>query len=135
MSHTVTVTKLPDMDDENLEYEVGGEHDSQCEFYRPCHKDWHRHPKNESELMETWSTKRVPEVHAWLDGEWMTLAHGECAVAFCYELDNSLRDWVYAPGTYPLKIEWDGDCWEAYAVVPEPDDSGSETHVKGSEHG
>lgn len=112
MSHTVTVTRLPDETSDDVEYTIGGEHDYSCQTFRDCRKDWHRHPKNESELIETWSTKRVPEEHEWVEGEWMVRESEGCGFDYAFASDNP--EWqMLALGTYDVRVSWDGDWWIA----------------------
>lgn len=127
MTHTITVTKVPDEFDDDYEYVIGGECDSHCAAYTPCEKDWHRHPRNEDHLTETWSTKRVPVEHTWINGEWMIFDTKRCGADYARE-EEGTPDSLYrvpGPGTYPIEVDWD-EWWYWTVVVPEPTVSGDE---------
>lgn len=122
MSHTITITKLPDDVDDDIHYKIGGTCDGRCEFYRPCTKLWHRHPKNEwGDMDDEWGNSRVGP-HMWLEGEWMKVAEGECAVQFADCIGEHAEDNGQL-GTFALALEWDGDSWHGEPVgepIPEP---------------
>lgn len=129
MSHTVTITSVPDETSDDIGYEFGGTHDSRCEFYKPCRKEWHRHPTSEDICDEgEWSTKRAG-LHAYVEGEWMVLADPEkdgCALRFAFEADPP-EEVLYDLGlgeTRDVSTEWDGECW-SLVVHPESHDAGA----------
>ena len=123
MSHTVTVTRLPNEESDDVLYELGGDHDRCCISYVECQKEWHRHPNYPYEYgNDEWSTKRVPEVHHFIDGGWM-VPDGGCgfhhAQADCGDFEPELTALVeeYGLGTYGVEVEWDGDWWHASPYV------------------
>lgn len=111
MSHTITVTSLPDETTDDVEYTIGGTHDYSCEAWRECIKEWHRHPKNGDDGDE-WSTKRVPEVHQMIDGMWMVPMRNRCGFGLSFEYDNPEFQMTRL-GVYDVDVEWDGDYWTA----------------------
>lgn len=110
MSHKIVVTELPNETRDDPEFTIQGDHDFECETWRPCTKDWHRHPRNLWSEMEDWSTKRVPEYHQWLDGEWCVRDEHGCGVREAFAREN-YDDEFDRLGTYWVKPEWDGTWW------------------------
>lgn len=119
MSHTITITRLPDEESDDYEYEIGGEHDHRCESYRECAKAWHRHPKNADIVGDEWGNERVGE-HRYIEGMWMVFDDKHCGIDWSFEADEpyGLHD-IRALGTYPIEADWDGDWWTATITVPE----------------
>ena len=114
MSHTVTVTKLPDEQSDDVEYTISGEHDDQCEMWIECFKSWHRHPRNDYGQYggyDEWSTKRVPVVHQWIDGSWM-VPSSDCSFRYAFENDNPDRQMTDL-GIYDARVDWVDDWWIA----------------------
>jgi|GEM_PF-5058286 len=116
MSHTVTITKLPDEASDDTEFEFGGTHDANCEFYFECRKDWHRHPKSPEDFEDGWSTKRAPEMHMYLDGLWMVPVDQDirCALSLVFEgwsVEDSLSG-IALGETRDVSCVWDGEGWE-----------------------
>ena len=116
MSHTVTITKRPDETSDDIEYHFGGTHDANCEFYAICPNAQHRHPKNPDNFEDGWSTKQVPEVHQYLDGEWMVAVDQEerCALSFVFEgwSEEDALGGVALGETRDVSCIWDGEGWE-----------------------
>ena len=116
MSHTITVTELPNDQSDDVVYSISGTHDPLCEVWRPCSKDWHRHPKDADMIDDEWSTKRAG-LHQFIDGEWMVPSEG-CGFRYALadmgaEFDEQVTRGGL--GDYDVEIEWDGDGWSAYA--------------------
>ena len=113
MSHTVTITRLPDETSDDVEYTVGGEHDSTCEAWWECQSINHRHPKNENYDLYEWSTKRTPEEHRFIDGMWMVQAGCGFDTALADNGAEIDQRFIRAGlGTFELLIEFD-DWWDA----------------------
>lgn len=119
MSHTITVTRItndpsPEVDTDDPEYVIEGEHDHRCMAYGPCEKGWHRHPKNDEGQYgyDEWSTKRIREHHAWIEGEWMVPLKNRCGLDLSFEHDNPEFQ-MTSPGVYDVEVEWDGEWWIA----------------------
>lgn len=109
MSHLLLVTRLPDEEHDDYEYTVTGEHDSSCQTWHSCLKDWHRHPKNEYGEQDEWSTKRVPEVHQFIENEWMVKIPNGCGLREC----DDITDQIDRLGVYRARVNYDGDWWWA----------------------
>lgn len=118
MTHTITVTRVlesPGADTDDPEYTIGGDHDRACQAFWPCEKDWHRHPKNENRELEDWASKRVPELHYWIAGEWMLPIQNRCGLDYAFEYDNPEFQMTEL-GTFAVDVDWDGDYWLATLV-------------------
>lgn len=111
MSHTVTVTKIPDDESDDVEYTIGGTHDQSCLAYQDCLKSWHRHPKNEEIVGDEWGNERVG-YHSWIEGEWMVPMKNRCGFDIAFEYDNPEFQ-MNQIGTYSVEVDWDGDWWIA----------------------
>ena len=110
MSHTVTITRLPDEQSDDVEYTIGGEHDAHCETYRECDKAWHRHPKNADIVGDEWGNDRVGE-HRYIEGMWMTHEPNGCGLNYAFE-EYTDDDLIEAGlGTHDVTVTWDGDWW------------------------
>ncbi len=126
MAHTVTVTRpinAPLADSDDPEYVIGGTHDYQCECFKECTKDWHRHPSPEyGEGHEEWTTKRVTQPHQWFNGGWMVRQENTCGFRLAFEQENP--EWQMTEvGVYDVEVSWDGDWWFAALTLrtPTPD--------------
>lgn len=115
MSHTITITRLPDEHFDDVEYTIGGDHDYQCEFYKPCEKAWHRHPKSNEIVGDEWGNSRIG-YHAYLEDQWMVPDNG-CAMQFTYCLNEHVRDFGQI-GTFALDLVWEDYEWCAQPIAP-----------------
>lgn len=122
MAHTISVTRIvddPNAETEEPEYTIEGSCDSRCQAYRECLKDWHRHPSEEYGHREgEWSTKRVPEVHTFISGTWMT--PDGCGLQYAWEDDNPDFQMTEL-GVYDVDVDWDGDYWLARLTLRVPE--------------
>lgn len=125
MSHTVIV--LAGNRDEGFSYAISGDCDSACHAYRECLNDKHPHPSEEYGWREgEWATKRVPEVHTFIEGLWMLPAG--CGLDEAKDhLEDSLEK--VGIGTWPIDVDWNGDYWYAEAYAPVEERTGSETNA------
>lgn len=112
MSHTVTVTRLPDETSDDTEYEFGGTHDGNCETYIACNKDWHRHPDISRYGDDEWGTKRAGP-HMRIDGSWMVENLGGCALRYVFESEppGEVLEGIAVGETRHVDLDWDGDDW------------------------
>lgn len=110
MSHLLIVTRLPDDEHDDYGYIVTGEHDIHCETWRSCLKDWHRHPQNDYGQYgyDEWSTKRVPEVHQFIENEWMVKIPNGCGLREC----DDLTEEIDRLGVYRVHVEYH-EYWSA----------------------
>lgn len=116
MSHTVTVTRIiddpnPEVDADDAEYTIGGEHDQYCTAYQECMKAWHRHPKSDEIVGDEWGNARIG-CHAWIDGCWMLPMKNRCGFDISFEYENPQFQMTEL-GVYDVTVEWDGDWWLA----------------------
>jgi len=109
MSHTVTITKLPDEESDDYEYEFGGTHGSDCEVYVRCKRkacqamNPHYEPYDER--------VRHGKQHFHRDGEWM-VESDQCALRYVFESVTAEETFGgLGLGTYPVSIEWEDDWW------------------------
>lgn len=107
MSHTITITKLPDTESDDVEYTIGGEHEGSCRVWYECSE---KHPEpTESEQEAGLATWHEAEHMDIFDLGWCVESN-ECGVDHDSELN--LRVEVHGRlGTFALDIEWDGDGW------------------------
>lgn len=122
MSHTVTVTKLPDATSDDIEYEFGGTHNWGCETYKECRKEWHRHPDLEIyDGDDEWSTKRAGP-HVLVEGMWTVAGDPDetCALRYVFEgcTAEEALEGVAVGETRNVTPEWDGDGWTLIVHPP-----------------
>lgn len=115
MTHTIVVTEAPGEDRDDPVFTIEGECDFSCEVWWECRKNWHRHPKNPDDYDE-WATKRVPEVHQWLDGGWCVRNVKACGAWEAFAQEN-YDDQLTKVGTYSVVVHWDDWWWLELALV------------------
>lgn len=129
MTHTITVTRIfqdPAADTDDPEFTIDGEHDWQCQNYRECSKDWHRHPKNDEGQYgdDEWSTSRIGH-HMFIDGVWMVPAG--CGVTESFAHDNPVFQMTEL-GVFDVDVLFE-DWWTTRLVrnseSPRPQSQGS----------
>lgn len=108
MAHTITITRLPDEDSDDYEYEFGGEHDHTCMVGEAC-------GRKACQVMDpdrgTERTRHGRE-HWYADGTWWVERTRGCALDHVFELEYPDAKLAQAGlGTYPVEIDWDGDQW------------------------
>lgn len=114
MSHTITITRLPDAEQDNVEYEVGGTCDQSCTVYRECEE---KHPASTDDEISSGEATWHGVEHMDIYDQGWNVPSGECGVTFAHDLSLE-ADQVQALGTYALDVEWDGDGWLAYIGTP-----------------
>jgi hypothetical protein len=117
--HTITITRLPDDENDDTAYVIGGEHDSTCQVWRECdgeHPDAECTPEERSGDMILHGIRHRLIDHMWC--HWTD----ECAVDHCTELGLE-ADEKGELGTFVLDIEWDDDFYGVIGgPVPQPTD-------------
>lgn len=111
MSHTVTITRLPDATSDDYAYEFGGSHGPDCEVYRPCPRAACQrmdpdHPAGDERL-------RHSVHHEYREGHWLVVTD-ECALGFVFEAVSDIDTFTEAGvglGTYPVVIQWEDENW------------------------
>ncbi|WP_420114528.1 hypothetical protein [Pseudactinotalea sp.] len=110
MSHTVTITSLPDETTDDYGYEFGGTHGADCMVGKRCER-WAcqtMNPEYETERirhgLEHWWN--------WDNREWIVHDTDDCALgyAFEYRTEEETFDGLDL-GTYPVSIEWEDTWW------------------------
>lgn len=117
MSHTITITRLPDEQHDDAEYEIGGTCDEWCTVWDEC---------AESHPAAAWTTYDTAVFHGVehrdILGVGWCVRTTQCGLDYTHELGLEAEQ-AEAGGTYALDIEWDGDGWIAYLGDPEPHSS------------
>ena len=108
MSHTVTITRLPDEESDDYEYTFGGTHGHDCTVLKRCAR------KSCQAMSPYYDTERVRhgKQHEWRDGEWL-VESDDCGVRFVFELRGDIETFDEAEvslGTYPVLVVWE-DGW------------------------
>lgn len=115
MSHTVTITRLPDENHDDYEYTFGGAHGADCEVYVECKRKACRamDPERGDERV------RHGKRHFYRDGDW--LAESDiCALRYVFEDRGDIETFDgLGIGTYPVRIEWE-DAWWLEVQNPVP---------------
>lgn len=107
MSHTVTITSLPDETTDDYGYEFGGTHGSDCAVWVECKR------KSCQAMSPDYDTERVRhgKHHEYRDGDWL-VESDRCALDYVFEYATEDEYFDGLPlGTYPVRIDWDGDHW------------------------
>lgn len=111
MPHTVTLTRLPDEDSDDFEYEWGGSHGSDCQVLMPCRLKRCEGLKRDYDYGHERLAHGVE--HEYRDGDWLVLSD-ICALRYVFEYVTEWETFDGIPlGTYPVFIDWDGDDWHA----------------------
>lgn len=121
MSHTITITRLPDDERDDAEYTIGGSCDQWCTVWRECDE---KHPApTDDEIASGEATWHGVEHMSILDIGW-SVQTTECGLDYAYDLGLE-ADRVEALGAYVLDVEWDGDGWQACIGDPVEGGGGS----------
>lgn len=120
MSHTVTITRLPDEESDDYEYEFGGTHGWDCAVLQRCKR------KACQAMNPAYGDERVRHgrEHTHRDGDWL-VESDECALHYVFEQVGPIETFQGLDlGTYPVRIEWDDDWW---LEVQNPTTNGAES--------
>lgn len=109
MSHTVTITRLPNEESDDYEYTFGGTHGADCAVLWECKRKACRAMNPEYEPFD--ERLRHGKTHYYRDGMWCCESD-DCALRYVFECvtEEETFDGV-ALGTYPIVIEWDDGWW------------------------
>jgi hypothetical protein len=110
MSHTVTITRVPDEESDDYEYTFGGTHGADCMVGKRCTR-WACQQMNPD-----YETERTRHglTHWWNydNREWIVHDTEDCALRFVFEQIGDIETFDgLEPGTYPVRIEWDDSWW------------------------
>lgn len=107
MSHTVTISRLPDGESDDYEFEFGGGHGHDCQVLVECKRKACQamHPDYGDERV------RHGRDHFYRDGMWLAVSD-LCALRFAFEGRSKEETFDgIALGTYPIRIEWEDESW------------------------
>lgn len=109
MSHTVTITKLPDDTSDDWEYTFGGEHSQECSVWDGCNRA--ACVKMNPDYPPGDERFRHGKLHEYRDGEWL-IETDKCALRFVFE-HGGIEDAFdgLSIGTYPVTICWEDTWW------------------------
>ena len=120
MSHTITITRLPDDQHDDAEFEIGGTCDNQCTVWREC--DQVHYVATEAEI-DRGEAVWHGVWHRNIFGVGWCVETTECGLDYAYELGLEAAS-AESTGTYLLDIEWDGDGWVAIIGAEAGDSDG-----------
>lgn len=122
MSHTVTLTKLPDDESDDYEFTFGGEHGADCQVFIECKRKACQAMNPEYEPYD--ERVRHGKVHFHRDGDWL-VESDLCALRYVFEQSGESEAFDgLALGTYPIRIEWE-DTWWIEVQIPAPETGGN----------
>lgn len=110
MSHTVTITRLPDEESDDYEYTFGGTHGNDCMVGNRCER-WACQTMNPD--YETERT-RHGVTHWWNSDnrEWIVHDTTDCALGYVFEYIGEIETFEgLGLDTYPVRIEWEDTWW------------------------
>lgn len=119
MSHTVTITRLPDEESDDYEYEFGGTHDSSCEVYVECKRKSCQAMNPDYEPFD--ERYRHGKRHFHRDGDWLVESDA-CALSYVFEWSGDIETFTEAEvsiGTYNVEIKWEDTWWLEVIDRPE----------------
>ncbi|MFF9565748.1 hypothetical protein ACF1AJ_20535 [Leifsonia sp. NPDC014704] len=107
MTHTVTITKLPDEESDDYEYTFGGGHGFDCAVLTLCKRAACQ------AMNPDYGDERVRHgrEHFYRDGDWL-VESDLCALRFVFE--DRTEEETFAGldlGTYPVRVEWEDESW------------------------
>lgn len=110
MSHTVTITRLPDDESDDYEYEFGGTHGADCMVGKRCAR------KACQAMNPNYETERTRHgLEHWWNGdnrEWIVHDTKACALDHVFEQFGPVETFDgLGLGTYPVRVEWEDDWW------------------------
>lgn len=111
MSHTVTITKLPDEESDDYEYTFGGTHGPDCEVYVECERKACQAMNPDREPYD--ERFRHGKRHFHRDGDWL-VESDICALGYVFEYTGDIETFEEAGvtlGTYPVRVEWEDTWW------------------------
>lgn len=107
MTHTITVTKLPDDVNDDVEFEIGGTHGYDCETMRYCERKTCKDRDHDGEF-NAHGKVHYPGEYGWL----VYPAKPKCGLDFCDDIHFAVENFNKL-GTFHLDIDFDGDYWSA----------------------
>jgi len=126
MSHTVTITRLPDGESDDYEYEFGGTHGFDCEVLHPCKRKACQAMSPEYAPFD--ERVRHGKLHTHRDGDWL-VESDDCALGYVFEQRGPIETFEQAEvtlGTYAVEIRWEDDWW--IEIGPRTEQGEAENH-------
>lgn len=121
MSHTITITRVPDEVSDDFEYEFGGTHGHDCGVLVRCAR------KACQAMNPDYGDERVRHgrEHFFRDGDWL-VESDRCALRYVFEAEFPWSQFERAGlGTHPVEIEWEDDWY--LSILPATVDGRTET--------
>jgi hypothetical protein len=128
MSHTVTITRLPDEQSDDYEFEFGGTHGGDCAVLMPCKR------KACQAMKPDYGDERSRhgKEHTFRDGDWL-VESDQCALRYVFEQIGTNETFEgLTLGTYPVRIEWEDDTWWLEVQNPPATVAEPTTDMKGT---
>lgn len=109
MSHTVTITRLPNEESDDYIYEFGGTCDGSCMVGKRCERESCQAMDSDEETERT--EHGLEHWWNWDNREWIVHDTEDCALGHVFEhvTEDETFDGV-GLGTFPVHIEWE-DFW------------------------
>lgn len=112
MAHTVTITRLPDEDRDDYEYEFGGTHGSDCMVGKGCPRKACQAMDHEHDAGTERTRHGLEHWWNWDNREWIVHNTKDCALRYVFECTGTHETFEgLTLGTYPVRIEWEDNWW------------------------
>lgn len=117
MSHTVTITRLPDEQSDDYEYTFGGTHDHTCAVGMRCERESCQARDHEEESERT--AHGLDHWWNWDNREWIVQDPDACALSHVFEhvTEDETFDGL-SVGTYPVLVMWEDSWWLEVQSTP-----------------
>jgi hypothetical protein len=116
MTHTVTITRLPDDHNDDYESTFGGSHGNDCTVLLECKR------KACQAMNPDYGDERVRHgrEHQHRDGIWL-VESDLCALRYVFESRTEWETFEGIPlGTYPVRVEWEDNEWWVEVQYTQP---------------
>lgn len=110
MSHTVTITRLPEDESDDYEYTFGGTCDHTCMVGKRCEQESCQAMDHDEEAERV--AHGLDHWWNWDNREWIVHDTTDCALGYAFEIVT--EDETFGGvglGTFPVHIEWEDGWW------------------------